>query len=269
MGYRDHFLWKAPPRSRGWTQMEAGLASGGDGSPALAGMDPIPRPGLRARRRLPRARGDGPRHRRLADQRVRAPPRSRGWTRDDGRARLPVHGSPALAGMDPYRWKMTPSGIRLPRARGDGPYVDATTASLYQAPPRSRGWTLPAVGFSGHGRGSPALAGMDPSCRIDREGSMRLPRARGDGPRPGGDSRRADAAPPRSRGWTRKSLSRASVNHGSPALAGMDPTTRANADSAIGLPRARGDGPISAPERPKSVEAPPRSRGWTPCRRCG
>ena len=70
----------ASPRSRGWTRRSDGGAGGLSGFPALAGMDPSPRCLQGCHRRLPRARGDGPR--RWATTRASQPasPRSRGWT---------------------------------------------------------------------------------------------------------------------------------------------------------------------------------------------
>ncbi len=73
-------LAMAPPRSRGWTPSRARALHDGAGSPALAGMDPLPDPDGPASWRLPRARGDGPRFDRAPCCSGGAPPRSRGWT---------------------------------------------------------------------------------------------------------------------------------------------------------------------------------------------
>ena len=50
---------------------------------------------------------------------------------------------------------------------------------------------------------------------------------------------------------------------GFPALAGMDPRRAARTRPAAGLPRARGDGPSTDHPCRWSVQASPRSRGWT------
>ena len=81
----DTHIWECrglrdSPRSRGWTGCILLGLNVDDGFPALAGMDPPRRLPLRLSQWIPRARGDGPRHR--VDRRVRRPdsPRSRGWT---------------------------------------------------------------------------------------------------------------------------------------------------------------------------------------------
>ena len=58
-----------------------------DGSPAFAGMDPSLDATVQFDGRLPRVRGDGPLRGSLRSCSLRAPPRSRGWTRARGGAR--------------------------------------------------------------------------------------------------------------------------------------------------------------------------------------
>jgi len=100
---RPDVLERAAPRERGWTQAGRWAAARVHGCPARAGMDPSRLPRLLARRRLPRASGDGPRASDTPRQPYRAAPRERGWTRD-GLRRVPRHpGCPARAGMDPSR----------------------------------------------------------------------------------------------------------------------------------------------------------------------
>ena len=70
-------------------------------------------------------------------------------------------------------------------------------------------------------------------------------------------------APPRSRGWTRDARGATPAASGSPALAGMDPSSAVVDFALMGLPRARGDGPMSKLLRSEQRKAPPRSRGWT------
>ncbi len=213
--------------------------------------------------RLPRARGDGPHPERLGLPRMMAPPRSRGWTRHRAPRWRGVSGSPALAGMDPSLWSAMRFSTRLPRARGDGPFDTSTSVRTYSAPPRSRGWTASSRRLPSSISGSPALAGMDPFRSLMLLKKLRLPRARGDGPRVGqlvGDHPRA---PPRSRGWTPDPRSTDRSGAGSPALAGMDPVFRGLVAVPDRLPRARGDGPGFRGRCTGQSRAPPRSRGWT------
>ena len=253
----------APPRSRGWTVGAAARRDVPGGSPALAGMDPASSSRQRPTAGLPRARGDGPGPRDAACWRASAPPRSRGWTPAHGVGLRGLVGSPALAGMDPRR-SSTAWGWRwLPRARGDGPLPRDGVCRNLAAPPRSRGWTRPRAIEAAGVEGSPALAGMDPSTSSARRCPAGLPRARGDGPFRRRSRRRPCPAPPRSRGWTRSGTRRGCARSGSPALAGMDPTTRAAPCGSDGLPRARGDGPAEGIRFAATWSAPPRSRGWT------
>ena len=255
---------KAPPRSRGWTVLGGRHLPGPVGSPALAGMDPHRRCRARSRRRLPRARGDGPTSSSAASVWSEAPPRSRGWTRDAPRAQRRDAGSPALAGMDPSARRRRGARRRLPRARGDGPPPLVVVKLGAWAPPRSRGWTRPRPRHRPSRTGSPALAGMDLFPCGGRYFECWLPRARGDGPRACGTHKDNGKAPPRSRGWTRRRRLVREVDRGSPALAGMDPPQGSEWCSLNGLPRARGDGPGQRRRRVGRPQAPPRSRGWTP-----
>jgi len=90
------------------------------GSPAHAGMDPPEREKKERRKGLPRARGDGPFIVKDFFMRLKAPPRTRGWTRTGAPGHRGSMGSPAHAGMD-LTWGFDSNiETRLPRARGDG-----------------------------------------------------------------------------------------------------------------------------------------------------
>ena len=84
-------------------------------------MDPPHRYCGSDRRRLPRARGDGPPTQVLRQRSTKASPRTRGWTLNAKSFPHFIHGFPAHAGMDPEKWQHDPAGAGLPRARGDGP----------------------------------------------------------------------------------------------------------------------------------------------------
>ncbi len=213
--------------------------------------------------RLPRVGGDGPDDRAEGDERPRAPPRGRGWTRSDSGGIEERGGSPAWAGMDPSMKGSLRSPSGLPRVGGDGPRALPLHEWVTQAPPRGRGWT-PC-----HRRpcpwcvGSPAWAGMDPSSGPESRSPTGLPRVGGDGPPPWIPSRAAVGAPPRGRGWTHHLLPRVTSDRGSPAWAGMDPPPPCATTDLRWLPRVGGDGPGGHRRKSELVAAPPRGRGWT------
>ena len=193
----------ASPRSRGWTPRRRRRRCARRGFPALAGMDLVQ---VRARSpaaRLPRARGDGPAAKSASSRAGEASPRSRGWTPDNLGNPLEFPGFPALAGMDPWSTFARPPGLRLPRARGDGPGGGGRGMSDEEASPRSRGWTSDRCLAAPAVCGFPALAGMDPASGCPTSPGSGLPRARGDGPGPIPARPRLLRASPRSRGWTR------------------------------------------------------------------
>ena len=92
---------EAPPHTRGWTRAGVGNAEDRIGSPAHAGMDPVPLATPRPPRWLPRTRGDGPGTGDLPEPDAAAPPHTRGWTHGGAAGRQHAQGSPAHAGMDP------------------------------------------------------------------------------------------------------------------------------------------------------------------------
>ena len=128
------------------------------------------------------------------------------------------------------------------------------------APPHTRGWTLGRLGARQDGLGSPAHAGMDPHGRRTGAATIGLPRTRGDGPVSVLEIEWDRQAPPHTRGWTRRRSDPLEAR-GSPAHAGMDPGARGFAPSRPGLPRTRGDGPVSASTLDETKGAPPHTRG--------
>ncbi len=257
------YVDSAPPRRRGWTPQFVEDALPHRGSPAQAGMDPVRCACRAARRRLPRAGGDGPSERNRSSASRSAPPRRRGWTQRRRHRVGEDLGSPAQAGMDPRPSRRWAACRGLPRAGGDGPTACRRVEEAAMAPPRRRGWTLRVGRLPEQCNGSPAQAGMDPGSAARRGPRRRLPRAGGDGPRPGGHSLRLQTAPPRRRGWTRVRSERTSPAMGSPAQAGMDLATPDAADLDPWLPRAGGDGPGEEHSPREEHVAPPRRRGWT------
>ena len=226
-------------------------------------MDPGGASPVRLRRRIPRARGDGPRPVRPNVWRKSDSPRSRGWTLQVLQVHVRRAGFPALAGMDLPQVGRYRVLRRIPRARGDGPQRKRGTVRKSVDSPRSRGWTETEAAEKEYAKGFPALAGMDPWSRAMASVFDRIPRARGDGPsvstaggRRGGDS-------PRSRGWTVRGACSPATSTGFPALAGMDPNIGSFGLFGPRIPRARGDGPIAAAASGTGAKDSPRSRGWT------
>ncbi len=153
---------QAPPRARGWTRPPRAAGPRSGGSPACAGMDPLPSCSCASATRLPRVRGDGPGDVLTWNTGNAAPPRARGWTLDAHRPAVAPCGSPACAGMDPRPMRRVTVVRGLPRVRGDGPPAATTPRRHRGAPPRARGWTRGARGRRCRHGGSPACAGMDP-----------------------------------------------------------------------------------------------------------
>ena len=213
----------APPLTRGWTRVVIRAVALPCGSPAHAGMDPSVPPSPRPPPRLPRSRGDGPQSSTSAPPHHTAPPLTRGWTPQWLPSPRIEPGSPAHAGMDPWRTPEATRGCRLPRSRGDGPYSRDRPNITQAAPPLTRGWTPAAHAAGSNGGGSPAHAGMDPRAGPVSGRPCRLPRSRGDGPKPSITGDAVTQAPPLTRGWTHMQVILKDVRLGSPAHAGMDP----------------------------------------------
>ena len=74
-----------PPRERGWSLTASRMADVLAVSPARAGMVPEAGRMDTIAARFPRASGDGPSVRNLAESRPVFPPRERGWSRWDDR----------------------------------------------------------------------------------------------------------------------------------------------------------------------------------------
>ncbi len=150
-------------------------------------------------------------------------------------------GSPAPAGMDRTLRPSSCATARLPRACGDGPGT-----RVYRPTDRPTG--------------SPAPAGMDPPDARSASTGQRLPRACGDGPGTRVYRPTDRPAPPRLRGWTRRTHGQLLLASGSPAPAGMDPGSCLRSTSSGRLPRACGDGPPKPQahlrrDRPRRVPA--------------
>ena len=115
--------------------------------------------------------------------------------------------------------------------------------------------------------GSPAHAGIDRASPRARCLRRRLPRTRGDRPGYPSPSTARQTAPPHTRGSTRYARRRRHPRQGSPAHAGIDPLVSACPAAEPGLPRTRGDRPLTSLRPHGLLRAPPHTRGSTCARR--
>ncbi len=257
----------APPHARGSTLRKVVTGPHAKGSPACAGIDLRTRPAPTRCSGLPRMRGDRPCARSLRARMLKAPPHARGSTRRGRWQQGPEQGSPACAGIDlsPARILVTVDG--LPRMRGDRPPTPLPSLAAETAPPHARGSTPSRNGGRAIRCGSPACAGID---LLHRSGSVvqnRLPRMRGDRPVTKKSTPPRSGAPPHARGSTPPAAPAFGVAIGSPACAGIDPSTCRRRASLARLPRMRGDRPAAILSIVEASKAPPHARGSTLIRR--
>ena len=153
------------------------------------------------------------------------PPPARGWPRVlrlGDRRRV---GSPARAGMAPARMKAPCSCVRFPRPRGDGPHCTIKPVLVPRVPPPARGWPRRGSAIHDQAEGSPARAGMAPCKSWSTASKPRFPRPRGDGPRISAGNVVTALVPPPARGWPREGAHGRLRADGSPARAGMAPSS--------------------------------------------
>jgi hypothetical protein len=266
--WRHRWRHEAPLHAQGWTLVEGHDLRDEGGSPARAGMDPR-RPCATCRpSRLPCTRRDGPVVRHTNGRVLKAPLHAQGWTPQDLAREHQVGGSPARAGMDPGSRSRACWGSRLPCTRRDGPLDGANLVEANLAPLHAQGWTLPRACGGDRRRGSPARAGMDPRDKVASLLIARLPCTRRDGPRELRRELDGSQAPLHAQGWTLCRCLAAHMTRGSPARAGMDPSTKHRATPAHRLPCTRRDGPNARCARLVRAGAPLHAQGWTRRRRC-
>ena len=231
------------PHPRGWTQTCVTSGQSKSGFPAPAGMDLGFGDGDRELGGIPRTRGDGPGPRTDDLGAAQDSPHPRGWTRPPPPGGRAAGGFPAPAGMDPVV-ATKPYGIRrIPRTRGDGPWVECTEPNGREDSPHPRGWTPLQARLVVGQHGFPAPAGMDRSPPAGRRPPSRIPRTRGDGPGAPRPRAMTGTDSPHPRGWTRCGGEDGEHFHGFPAPAGMDPRPGRTAGPGPRIPRTRGDGP--------------------------
>ena len=239
-----------PPHTRGWSPAPRLGLPDLPGSPAHAGMVPRQETASGPDRRFPRTRGDGPRPPDRKARRKKVPPHTRGWSPSGQSTFGGSPGSPAHAGMVPIMRTRDIHDHRFPRTRGDGPFRCDVYVYL--------------------GYGSPAHAGMVPTAVAISAPSARFPRTRGDGPTSRCFSSSKNAVPPHTRGWSRQMTTTRYFRWGSPAHAGMVPTTARRPGARERFPRTRGDGPYYGRILVECTSVPPHTRGWSHGRpQCG
>ena len=133
-----------------------------------------------------------------------------------------------------------------------------------QAPPPTRGSTPDEANRLDEINGSPAHAGIDPEAAFRQLVGIGLPRPRGDRPDSDIRSMPPQSAPPPTRGSTLGWKWVGNRLEGSPAHAGIDPTTRIPGGLIPRLPRPRGDRPFWIDMGGGKTLAPPPTRGSTP-----
>ena len=252
-----------PPPARGWSHHQAAQIHLPPGSPASAGMVLPVQVFREFFPRFPRQRGDGPIAGSRIDAWFRVPPPARGWSvAHDVEAGL-GQGSPASAGMVPRARALGRRPLRFPRQRGDGPVCHYTVHTLPEVPPPARGWSQRTLTRAVTREGSPASAGMVPQSDARRLAGRRFPRQRGDGPKGYQPLARASTVPPPARGWSPIAGFAPCRTGGSPASAGMVPTSNLRNAATARFPRQRGDGPEMGLIRDVVEPVPPPARGWS------
>ena len=253
----------ATPHTRGSTLKAAIAAQEQYGYPAYAGIDPEPYSYQREGVGLPRIRGDRPAGAGFRLRSQPATPHTRGSTPGKGLPLLSTEGYPAYAGIDLLHSHPKVCSIRLPRIRGDRPFLTQGYNTLFKATPHTRGSTLFKNQPYSKAWGYPAYAGIDPSYLVNLVNDFRLPRIRGDRPYTNTDYQPAGRATPHTRGSTLPILPDDCTWGGYPAYAGIDPTFACIYSRRSWLPRIRGDRPRALDCWHTVVGATPHTRGST------
>ena len=116
----DQLVRAAPPHPRGSTLLAERPDAQPAGSPAPAGIDPIPKAKPVKHCGLPRTRGDRPATVYSAGSGTEAPPHPRGSTLDDALSEALILGSPAPAGINSSRYVRHLVRGRLPHPKYQG-----------------------------------------------------------------------------------------------------------------------------------------------------
>ena len=208
-------------------------------------------------------RGDRPQSRIPSASTMRATPHARGSTLDGAFVGRLALGYPACAGIDLHPAGPDISVTRLPRMRGDRPRGRTCSPASRSATPHARGSTRPGPEGRSGPDGYPACAGIDPRRLTSHSRGVRLPRMRGDRPRPERAGRGPQVATPHARGSTCHCSGARLRRCGYPACAGIDPRFWVGWGCISRLPRMRGDRPLLLCSYVRQSRATPHARGST------
>ena len=132
-----------------------------------------------------------------------------------------------------------------------------------QYSPRTWGWTVVVVQGGPKFGVFPTHVGMDRMTASPATYTLRIPHARGDGPRECILNPRPSGYSPRTWGWTEALRARLKHFDVFPTHVGMDRLRRIAHSAPEGIPHARGDGPISDGIGVGDWKYSPRTWGWT------
>ena len=215
-------------------------------------------------------RGDRPGRQKPAFYAPPFTPHARGSTDRQLPPPTPAQVYPACAGIDLSSCRPKARIMCLPRMRGDRPMYKKKGRRKEKFTPHARGSTLFRSSDPYLPLVYPACAGIDLAFTASAYSPSSLPRMRGDRPDlhlwPGYDP----LFTPHARGSTlKKTLARYSKPV-YPACAGIDLSAVSAYESAIGLPRMRGDRPGAFWRYPDGQMFTPHARGSTlrACRLC-
>ncbi len=250
------------PRTWGWTVASSKKLASHTAFPTHVGMDRHISYPWSTIRRVPHARGDGPESYELAMRHLWRSPRTWGWTTDCDE-NPPEGAFPTHVGMDRCVFHRIRALGRVPHARGDGPWLPASSCRIAKRSPRTWGWTGPRSIRRKWHLAFPTHVGMDrPSIPITIS-RPRVPHARGDGPRCPGVPPGVPTRSPRTWGWTVVLDGLDEFLIAFPTHVGMDRCCSGVGSGARCVPHARGDGPRWSAYRSERWWRSPRTWGWT------
>ena len=188
-------------------------------------------------------RGDRPVHRRLSGPQNPFTPHARGSTvfRQFNLTWQRVY--PACAGIDLSRFLSQVRRERLPRMRGDRPFVFQKQKRVVEFTPHARGSTETLGKAQSVYLVYPACAGIDLDLPQVLATYPCLPRMRGDRPGKWREWIRDTPFTPHARGSTSRTTVLSPVFVVYPACAGIDPVHADLIAARVSLPRMRGDRP--------------------------
>ena len=153
--------------------------------------------------------------------------------------------------------------LRLPRMRGDPPTPALMSVVRSWSTPHARGSTLPPFSFFIEKTVYPACAGIHPIKITQNACTLRLPRMRGDPPPEWNPELEQVSSTPHARGSTRILLRQRRWRLVYPACAGIHLKNKEGREREMGLPRMRGDPPLTMNPEGGETASTPHARGST------